>query len=84
MESILFEASRLFAKSNIKKIKPYVSKEDYKIIIKWLNTGNPKLRSAELAWSAESVWSAWSERSAEKTKQERMLLKLMRDKFGDL
>ena len=120
IESILFKFARKQALINIKKIRPYTSKEEYSVIIKWLNTGDKKLRSAaesaalsvvesaveSVAWSAagsvvgsaaeSAAWSAaWSAKSAWSvvesaaesaawSAQEKMLLKMITEKYGEI
>ena len=81
MEDILFEFSRWVAKRNITKIKPYSNKEDYALIIKWLNTGDQSIRSAARS-AAESA--AWSARSAAWSAQERKLRQMIKAKFGEI
>ena len=58
IESILFEFSRNQALINIEKIKPYTSKKDYNLIVKWLNTGNIKIRSAAASAARSAAESA--------------------------
>ena len=82
LEDILFKFSRKQALINIKKIKPYSSKEEYSTIIKWLNTGDKKLRSA--AWSAVRSAARSAAESAAESAQEKMLLKMITEKYGDL
>ena len=54
LKDILLEFSRWAAKQNIEKIKPYTSKADYALIIKWLDTGDKRIRSA----ARSAVYSA--------------------------
>lgn len=70
IESILFEFSRLAAKRNFHLCEPYMSKEDYALVIKWLDTGDQSLRGA--ARSAARDW------------QEQTLLQMITDKYGGI
>jgi hypothetical protein len=58
VDKILREFARRQALINVEKIKPYCSKENYEVILKWLTTGDEKYKSA--AWSAaqSAAWSA--------------------------
>jgi hypothetical protein len=62
VDKILREFARRQALINVEKIKPYCSKENYEVILKWLTTGDKKYRSA--AWSAAQSAARSAARSA--------------------
>ena len=86
---VLKKFARMQALINIKKVKPYCSVEDYKLIIEWLKNGDETLQSAAESAAESAAWStaAWS--AAESTAESaawsaanNMLLNLLETETG--
>ena len=61
IKDILFEFSRKAAKRQFHLAKPYMSKADYSLVIKWLDTGDKSLRAAAGAAAGAAAWdAAWA------------------------
>ena len=77
---LLRQFSRDQAMINIEKIKPYASNEEFKLIIKWLTTGDESLRSAARSAAESAARSA--ARSAAWSAANETLLKMVKKETG--
>jgi hypothetical protein len=60
IEDILFEFSRKAAKHTFHLAKPYMPNKEYKLVLRWLNTGDESLRDAARDAAGAAAWDAAS------------------------